>query len=179
MIVWILDLLLETSKIYYLLMYNALSVCYYLLYCIMYRVPVNSVYYKKYYFSKYECSLLIWILSEIAPRWILTSPLVCTWVIVQGPSFGSSTLRIIPFLTMRTLSPTSWSQSNLRLFSSMLDLSTCSYCLFGLNYYIMLGSKLKECKPPRNDIKGVSVIEMTFLYDVRYSVFLLRQKKSG
>ena len=40
----------------------------------------------------------------------------------------------------------------------------------------MLRSKNKECKPPRNDIKVVSVIEMTFLYDARYSVVLLRQK---
>ena len=39
----------------------------------------------------------------------------------------------------------------------------------------MLGSKIKACKPPRNDLKDVSVIEMTFLYGARYSVVLLRQ----
>ena len=40
----------------------------------------------------------------------------------------------------------------------------------------MLGSKIKACKPPRNDLKMVSLIGMTFLYGARYSVVLLRQK---
>ena len=40
----------------------------------------------------------------------------------------------------------------------------------------MLGSKIEACKPPKNDLKVVSVIEMTFLYDARYSLVLLRQK---
>ena len=39
----------------------------------------------------------------------------------------------------------------------------------------MLGSKIKVCKPSGNDLKIVSVIEMTFLYDAQYSVVLLRQ----
>ena len=50
------------------------------------------------------------------------------------------------------------------------------YCLFGVNYIFMLGSKIEACKPSRNDLKIVSVIKMTFLYDARYSVVLLRQK---
>ena len=40
----------------------------------------------------------------------------------------------------------------------------------------MLGSKIKACKPSGNDLKIVSVIEMTFLYDAQYSVILLRPK---
>ena len=40
----------------------------------------------------------------------------------------------------------------------------------------MLGSKIKPCKPPKNDLKVVSVIEMTLLYDARYSFFLLKPK---
>ena len=40
----------------------------------------------------------------------------------------------------------------------------------------MLGSKIKARKPPRNDLKNVSVIEMTFMYDAWYSIVLLRPK---
>ena len=40
----------------------------------------------------------------------------------------------------------------------------------------MLGSEIKVCKTPQNDLKVVSVIDMTFLYDARYSIALLRQK---
>ena len=41
----------------------------------------------------------------------------------------------------------------------------------------MLGSNIKACKPPRNDLKAASAIGMTFLYDAGYSVVLLRPKK--
>ena len=40
----------------------------------------------------------------------------------------------------------------------------------------MLGLEIEACKPPRNDLKNVSVIEMTFLHDARYLVVLLRSK---
>ena len=40
-----------------------------------------------------------------------------------------------------------------------------------------MGSKIEVCEPPRFDLKIDSVIEMTFLYDARYLVVLLRQKK--
>ena len=40
----------------------------------------------------------------------------------------------------------------------------------------MLGSEIKACNPPRNDLKNVSVIEMILLYDARYSFVLLRPK---
>ena len=36
--------------------------------------------------------------------------------------------------------------------------------------------EIEASKPPRFDLKVVSVIEMTFLYDARYSVVLLRPK---
>ena len=38
----------------------------------------------------------------------------------------------------------------------------------------MIGSKIEAFKPPRNDLKVVSVTEMTLLYDTWYSVVLLR-----
>ena len=38
----------------------------------------------------------------------------------------------------------------------------------------MLVLKIEASKPSRNDLKSVSVIEMTFLYDARYSFVLLR-----
>merc|ERR1719253_1344877 len=40
----------------------------------------------------------------------------------------------------------------------------------------MLVLEMEACQPLRNDLKSVSVIEMTFLYDARYSFVLLRQK---
>ena len=40
----------------------------------------------------------------------------------------------------------------------------------------MIGSKIEAFKPPRNDLKVVSVTEMTLLYDTWYSVVLLRPK---
>ena len=40
----------------------------------------------------------------------------------------------------------------------------------------MLGLDIYACKPPQNDLKVASVIEMTFLYDARYSFPLLRPK---
>ena len=40
----------------------------------------------------------------------------------------------------------------------------------------MLGSKIEGCKPRRNGLKVVSVIEMTLLYDARYSIALIRPK---
>ena len=40
----------------------------------------------------------------------------------------------------------------------------------------MLGSEIKVCKPPQNDLNVVSVIKMTFLYDAQYLVVLLRPK---
>ena len=40
----------------------------------------------------------------------------------------------------------------------------------------MLGSKIKACKPLRNDLKVVRAIGITFLYDAGYSVVLLRPK---
>ena len=40
----------------------------------------------------------------------------------------------------------------------------------------MVVLEIEACKPPRNDLKFVSVIEMTFLYDTWYSVVLLRLK---
>ena len=42
----------------------------------------------------------------------------------------------------------------------------------------MLGLAIEACKPPRNDLKVVSVIEMTFLYDARYSICLLLTPKN-
>ena len=38
----------------------------------------------------------------------------------------------------------------------------------------MLGLEIEAWKPPRNDLKMVSVIEMTFLYDAQYSIVLER-----
>ena len=40
----------------------------------------------------------------------------------------------------------------------------------------MLVLEIEACKPPRNDLKSCSVIEMTLLYDARYSFVLLRPK---
>ena len=40
----------------------------------------------------------------------------------------------------------------------------------------MLELKIKSCKPPRNDLKVVSAIEMTFLCDAQYLIVLLRPK---
>ena len=40
----------------------------------------------------------------------------------------------------------------------------------------MLGSEIEACKSLRNDLKIVSAIKMTFLYDAQYSVVLLRPK---
>ena len=40
----------------------------------------------------------------------------------------------------------------------------------------MLVLEIEASKPPRNDLKVVSVIEMTLLYDAGYSSVLLRSK---
>ena len=40
----------------------------------------------------------------------------------------------------------------------------------------MLVLEIEACKPPRNDLKVVSIIEMTFPCDTRYSFVLLRPK---
>ena len=40
----------------------------------------------------------------------------------------------------------------------------------------MLGSEIEVCKSLRRGLKIVNVIKMTFLYDARYSVVLLRPK---
>ena len=36
--------------------------------------------------------------------------------------------------------------------------------------------EIEACKPPRNDLKVVSVIEMTLPYDAQYSFVLLKPK---
>ena len=41
----------------------------------------------------------------------------------------------------------------------------------------MLELEIEASKPPRNDLKIVSVIEMTLLYDAQYSFVLLRLEK--
>ena len=38
----------------------------------------------------------------------------------------------------------------------------------------MLGSKFEACKPPRNDLKGTSIIETTDVYDARGLFWSLR-----
>ena len=50
------------------------------------------------------------------------------------------------------------------------------YFLFGVNSFFMLVLEIEASKPPRNDLKVVSIIEMTLLYDARYSFVLLRPK---
>ena len=51
-------------------------------------------------------------------------------------------------------------------------------CLFGVNYFFKLGSKIEATKTPIFDLKVDSVIEMIFLYNARYSIVLLRPKNS-
>ena len=49
-----------------------------------------------------------------------------------------------------------------------------TYCPFGVNYFFMLGLKIEASKSPTNDLKVVSVIEMTNFYDPRGSFWSLR-----
>ena len=51
-----------------------------------------------------------------------------------------------------------------------------AYCLFGVNYFFKLGSKIEASEPPRNDLIVVSIIEMTYLHGARGSFVLLRPK---
>ena len=59
---------------------------------------------------------------------------------------------------------------------SFLILSTFTYCLFGVKPYFKVVLEVEASRPPRFDLKVVSVVETTFLYDAWYSVVLLRPK---
>ena len=104
----------------------------------------------------------------IIPREIVTSYYVdfaCTreHSIIERTHNSLSSLKILK-MTLPTNGGTSEGPENLALLS-----------VWG-ETIILVWAKIKACKSPRNDLKVVRVIDMTFLYDARHSGVLPRQK---